>query len=85
MDREKYKPWYHFMLGCLIALFFVIISGYPGQLRAQNPSAPVQSAPSTTLTGADLSSKCLGCHKYQENHHPIGIMPFVLASTLSSL
>lgn len=76
MDREMCKPWYHFMLGCLIALFFVLISGYPDQLLAQNSSASVHSAPSTTLTGAELSSKCLECHKYRENHHPIDIMPF---------
>ena len=75
MNKEKLTRWYLLTLGCLIALFIVFIYGYPGVLRAQDPSASVQSLPSTSLTGTDLSSKCLECDKYRENHHPIGIVP----------
>ncbi|HUI45874.1 MAG TPA: hypothetical protein VL122_07850 [Nitrospirota bacterium] len=75
MNKEQFKRRYFLMHGCFIALFIVFISGYPGVLQAQELSAFVQSLPSTSLTGTDLSLKCLGCHNYAENHHPIGIVP----------
>ena len=75
MYREKFTRWYLLTRGCLIVLFIVFLSGYPDALRAQDTSASVQSLPSTSLTGTDLSPKCLECHKYRQNHHPIDIVP----------
>ena len=75
MNNIKFTRWNILTLCCLIALFIVFISGYPGVLRAQVLSGSAQSLPSTSLTGTDLTSKCLECHNYWDNHHPIGIVP----------
>ncbi len=76
MKKEKFTRWHLLTLGCLIALFTVFISGNPRVAgAAQDPSVSVQSLPSVSMTGPDLTSKCLECHKYWENHHPIGIVP----------
>ncbi len=64
----------HFMSVYAAAFLIILTSGFPGVIRAQGSSSP-QSLPTATLTGADMSSKCLECHKYVENHHPIGVAP----------
>jgi predicted CXXCH cytochrome family protein len=85
MNKVKSSRRCLLTLGCLIALFIVFTSGYSGMLREQDSSASVQSLPSTSLTGTDVSSKCLECDKYKENHHPIGIAPSKPANYLFPL
>jgi predicted CXXCH cytochrome family protein len=34
-----------------------------------------QAGPALFAPGADPSSSCLGCHDYQENHHPVDFVP----------
>jgi hypothetical protein len=59
-----------------VTLFIFFIFCFPGVLRAQDLPATLQSLPSSTsLTGTDLTTKCLECHKYEENHHPFNIIP----------
>ncbi|HYA87197.1 MAG TPA: cytochrome c3 family protein [Nitrospirota bacterium] len=75
MNKEKSARRYLRARCCLFALFIVFLSGCTGTLKAHDLSASIQSFPSTSLTGTDLTAKCLECHDYSGNHHPIGIVP----------
>jgi len=75
MAREKSNQFAFMMFGRFVALFIIVVSCHPYVLRAQERPVSTPSLPLTSPAGADLQSKCLECHKYGENHHPIGIAP----------
>ncbi len=63
------------ILGCLILLLFVLASCNPKLQWEQEQSAPVKPPLPLVHAGADPSLKCLDCHQYRENHHPIDVAP----------
>ena len=75
MNKDKHTGWYLLVFRSLIALCVFCIPFYQSVLRAQDSSNSMRSLPSTSMTGTDLSPRCLECHKYGENHHPIAIAP----------
>jgi hypothetical protein len=75
MNEEKFAWRYLLTQCCLFALVIVFLSSCTGVLKAYDPSVSVQAFPSTSVTGTDLTAKCLECHKYAENHHPFGFVP----------
>ncbi len=62
-------------IGCLAVSVYILVSAHPGMLKAQNLSGSAQPLLSTSMTGTELTSKCLDCHKYSEYHHPVGMVP----------
>ena len=63
------------LFGCFLALFVTLVACHPNVLSTREQSESTPSPLLTSPTGTDLQSKCLECHRYGENHHPIGITP----------
>jgi predicted CXXCH cytochrome family protein len=68
--RSNYK-----LLGCFVCMLFILASCNQKALRETTRPAPAKPFFPVTEAGADPSSKCLYCHDYQQNHHPIDIAP----------
>ncbi len=75
MVREIFSRWDLITKVRFIAFIIILAFGYSGLLTAQERSSSTPLRPMSTQTGTDLTSKCLECHKYRENHHPIDIAP----------
>lgn len=63
------------VLGLLAVLLFVLASCNPRLLSKKDQTAPTPPPLPVSQAGADLSPKCLDCHQYQENHHPLDVVP----------
>ena len=75
MALEKSNQFDFMMSGRFVALLIIFLFCHPDALRAQEPSVSTRSLPTTFPAETELQSQCLNCHKYGENHHPIGITP----------
>jgi hypothetical protein len=75
MKKSEFTLVHLVRTGCLIVSVYFLMSVHPGMLRAKDQAVSAQPLPSAGITGTDLTSKCLECHKYTEHHHPIGIVP----------
>jgi predicted CXXCH cytochrome family protein len=75
MVQKIFARWDLIMQSRFIALIVVLTFGYPGLLTAKERSSSTPLLPVSMQTGTDLTNKCLECHNYRENHHPIDIAP----------
>jgi len=76
MSNETPSRFNPLILGWSIFMLLVIVScTTSGTPREHDQTAFVEPPLTSFEAGGDLSSKCLDCHQYRDNHHPIDVVP----------
>ncbi len=73
MRRRTSSRFKTLVVGWSVCLLFVLVSCNRQALREPAPPSVMKPSLQAAEAGADPSSKCLNCHDYRENHHPIDI------------